>query len=291
MASVQRPKEKVTLHDVQDTLLTTLFAKARDAESDHSILGDLFARQLLDRFDVDLSRPTFRGIDNPPGIQGIASRAKAIDDRVCQFLARYADEQVTVVHIGCGLDSRALRIKRADRVRWVDVDFPDVVDLRRRVIDHPTGDYELLGCDARHGAWLSAAPVTSRTLFVAEGVLLYWEPASVEALLRSVVDRFGAGELIFDVTSEVYVRMSEHVAMFKANGARWLWGVRSPKSIESFHPALHLVDELDMTSPEVLQMTLRAMFGEAFEGLKSELELSLGVYQPIARILRFEFDK
>lgn len=291
MASVQRPKEKVTLHDVQDTLLTTLFAKARDAESDHSILGDLYARQLLDRFDVDLSRPTFRGIDNPPGIQGIASRAKAIDDRVCQFLARYADEQVTVVHIGCGLDSRALRIKRGDRVRWVDVDFPDVVDLRRRVTDHPAGDYELLGCDARHGAWLSAAPVTSRTLFVAEGVLLYWEPASVEALLRSVVDRFGAGELIFDVTSEVYVRMSEHVAMFKANGARWLWGVRSPKSIESLHPALHLVDELDMTSPEVLQMTLRAMFGEAFEGLKSELELSLGVYQPIARILRFEFVK
>ncbi|TLD11443.1 hypothetical protein PspLS_11935 [Pyricularia sp. CBS 133598] len=290
MASVQ-PKEEVTLHDVQDTLLTTLFAKARDAESDHPILGDPYARPLLDRFDVDLSRPTFRGIDNPPGIQGIASRAKAIDDRVCQFLARYADDQVTIVHIGCGLDTRALRISRGERVRWVDVDFPDVVDLRRRVIDPPAGDYKLLGCDARDGSWLSAAPVTSRTLFVAEGVLLYWEPDSVEVLLRSVVDRFGAGELIFDVTSEVYVRLSEHVAIFKANGARWLWGVHSPKSIESFHPALNLVDELDMTSPEVLQMTLRAMFGDSFEGLKSELELSSGIYQPIARVLRFKYEK
>ena len=34
-------------------------------------------------------------------------------------------EDTLVIHIGCGLDSRAQRVGLAD-TRWLDVDFPDV---------------------------------------------------------------------------------------------------------------------------------------------------------------------
>ncbi|TLD29096.1 hypothetical protein PspLS_03349 [Pyricularia sp. CBS 133598] len=62
-------KEKVNLQGVEDTLLTTLFAKARDAESATPILGDVHARPVLDRCDVDLPAVVDlrRRVIQPPG--------------------------------------------------------------------------------------------------------------------------------------------------------------------------------------------------------------------------------
>ncbi|TLD07511.1 hypothetical protein PgNI_10773 [Pyricularia grisea] len=289
----QPPKENANLHDVEETLLTTLFAKARDAESDKPILGDPYARPLLDRCAVDLNRPVFRGIDNGPAIRGIATRSRAIDDLVREFLDQHAGNPVTVVHLGCGMDTRALRIARGPDVRWVDLDLPDVADLRRRVITNPApaGDYQLYGGDASDLAWLEKVPAGCETLVAAEGMLLYWEPSSVERLLRAVVEHFGSGELVFDVTSEVYVRLSDHVEMLQGNGARWRWGVDDTKIVERLHPGLRLVAELDMTTPEVLERILRGTFGDRFEQVRPELELSLEGYKAISKVLKLEFRK
>ncbi|KAI6351198.1 hypothetical protein MCOR25_010074 [Pyricularia grisea] len=281
------------LQGVEDTLFTTLFAKARDAESENPILGDEYARPLLERCQVDLDRPTFRGADNSAGIQGIAARAKLLDGWVRDFLQEYSGEQVTVVHLGCGMDCRALRVARGPKVRWFDVDFPAVVDLRRRMIDpQPAGDYHLLACDARDSSgWLDQIPTDSPTLVIAEGVLLYWVPSDAETLIRKVVDKLARGGLIFDLTSDVYVRLSEHIHILQENGARWRWGIQDCSAIERLHPAIRFVSEVDLPSPEQLGKTLEVMFGAQFDQVKHELEISSGVYKPILRILQYKFER
>jgi hypothetical protein len=58
-------------------------------------------------------------------------RAKAIDDSVRDYLTAHPD--AVVLHLGCGLDSRVLRIDPGATVAWFDLDQEPVIDLRRRL--------------------------------------------------------------------------------------------------------------------------------------------------------------
>lgn len=52
-------------------------------------------------------------------------RALYFDPCTRAFLA--ANPEATVLHLGCGLDTRVYRINPGPKVRWFDVDFPSVI--------------------------------------------------------------------------------------------------------------------------------------------------------------------
>jgi len=55
-------------------------------------------------------------------------RAKLIDSFVRDFLSKNSGS--VALHLGCGLDSRYNRIENSN-VDWYDVDFEEVIDIRR----------------------------------------------------------------------------------------------------------------------------------------------------------------
>ena len=59
----------------------------------------------------------------------IAVRTEIIDEATCGFLAR--EPEAMVINLGAGLDGRFWRLDNG-RLDWVDLDFPDVITLRRR---------------------------------------------------------------------------------------------------------------------------------------------------------------
>ncbi len=60
-----------------------------------------------------------------------------LDSWAAEFLAAHPDG--LVLHLACGLDSRPLRVARPASAAWIDVDYPDVIALRRRLYDLPAG--------------------------------------------------------------------------------------------------------------------------------------------------------
>ena len=103
---------------VQKTLLITLYAKALDSRSTHSILHDEKAYEIVKAIDYDFE--TTAGFGNH---HLIVVRARQIDEWIKEFLKSHPD--LTVVNLGCGLDTRAARIRPLfPRVSWFDVDFP-----------------------------------------------------------------------------------------------------------------------------------------------------------------------
>jgi|SRR5664280_366319 hypothetical protein len=64
----------------------------------------------------------------------IATRAATFDQLTNQYLAEAPD--ATVLHVGCGMDSRVFRVDPPASVQWFDVDYPDVIDLRRQLFPH-----------------------------------------------------------------------------------------------------------------------------------------------------------
>ena len=50
-----------------------------------------------------------------------------------------------IVHIGCGFDSRFERVDNG-QVEWYDLDLPDVIKLRRKLIGDEGNRYHLIDC-------------------------------------------------------------------------------------------------------------------------------------------------
>jgi O-methyltransferase involved in polyketide biosynthesis len=148
-----------------------------------------------------------------------------------------------VVHIGCGFDTRFERVAEGGQVEWYDLDLPDVIELRRKLIGDEAGRYHLLGCSVLDNAWLDTVSAHGQRpfLFLAEGVFMYFEGAQVKSLVLTLRDRFPGAELVFDCYSPIHVwRSNLQTARF---GFRVHWGVWHGQEIEGWGDGICLLDK------------------------------------------------
>jgi O-methyltransferase involved in polyketide biosynthesis len=122
-----------------------------------------------------------------------------------------------------------------------DVDFPDVIDLRRQLFPERDGAYHLIGAPLADLRWLGEVPRDRSGLLIAEGVLHYVSPPEVKALLTAVVAHFPSGQLIFDICNTFIVkRTGSNVG---GAGAASKWGLDDPQDVKRLEPKLELVKE------------------------------------------------
>jgi methyltransferase (TIGR00027 family) len=219
---------------VEWTALCTLFLRAYESRLPDSMLGDHFAAEAVQRIDYDWNR--MRRDARPWSSQFlVALRATKFDAWTADFLSRHAD--AVVLHLGCGLDSRAWRVAPPPGVQWFDVDVPELIALRRRLYDDTEG-YRMIGARVTDPGWLEDIRAEHPTLMVAEGLLPYLSEAENRQLLERIIDRFGSGELIFDVLSPWAPRTSK---LFKS-------GIRDDRQIQGWNPRLRCLESTSVTS-------------------------------------------
>jgi O-methyltransferase involved in polyketide biosynthesis len=246
-------REKIWLKEEQETLLIPLFSKAQD----NPILIDEKARQILNAVAYD-----FGELRVPQKTQvTLRIRAKQLDRYTENFLASHPT--ALILHLGCGLDSRALRVPGAERL-WMDLDMPEVIELRRKF--YPESEsYRLIGSSVMDLAWLDRVPQEDRPAFiVAEGLLMYLRDSQVRELLLSLHERFPGSSLAFDAFSKLTVdRIKAHPSLQKT-GATIHWGIDDPREIEGWAQGIHLVEEWFFSqSPDIPRLSwyYRLMFG------------------------------
>ncbi|MDQ2583449.1 class I SAM-dependent methyltransferase [Saccharothrix yanglingensis] len=146
---------EVDLTGAPETMPATLYARALDARAARPVLGDAAALEAVGRIEYAFGRT---GI-NAGTAAGVAMRAKLLDGWTREFLA--AHPSATVLHLACGLDTRARRVAFGGGVRRVDVELPEVAALRERLLPAPPGDYRLGWCtppSRRRGGWTRCPP-------------------------------------------------------------------------------------------------------------------------------------
>ncbi|WP_413988297.1 class I SAM-dependent methyltransferase [Labrys okinawensis] len=235
--------EKVSLTGEKQTLLITLYGKGEESRLPDSILHDRFAAAAIDRIDYDFSRMNVtRDI-----MIALALRAHILDRWTRAFLAFHPG--CTVLHLGCGLDSRVFRVDPPPGVRWFDVDYPEVIDLRRRL--YPAReDYRLIGTSLTESGWLESVPGDHPALILAEGVTPYLPAHATLPLLDRLTAHFPGGELAFDAYSRLGLRIIRKQPFVRATGAQLHWSVEDPHTIETAIPRLKLMQDLHAYSPE-----------------------------------------
>lgn len=234
--------EKVDFTGVQSTMLVTLFLRALDAKEAKSVLGDRFAAEAVERIAYDWTK-----IDKPNMARNrfpVVLRAKQFDEWTTEFLRRHPD--ATVLHLACGLDSRAFRLDLPAGVRWFDVDLPDVMELRRKLYQETDG-YRMISASVTDEAWLAEISAGKPALILAEGLLMYLHEAEVRQLLRRLTDHFQSGELILDGVLPWVVKMTQILKNYLSRWYRYpaYWtAIRDGSDIERWNPRMRHRDNV-----------------------------------------------
>lgn len=233
--------DKLQFTKEKETMLMTLSGRAIQSQWQHPILPDPWAVEAMRHIDYDIRQHYGPSRWRPIADLGctiIATRAATFDQLTTRYLASHP--AATVLHLGCGLDSRVFRIDPPPAVAWFDVDYPDVVDLRRRLFP-ARNDYHLIGAPLADLRWLDDLPRDRPVLLIAEGVFPYLGEAEVKALLNAVVNHFPSGQMAFDVCHPwVVKRTGSNVG---GTGATYKWGLDDPQDIQQLEPRLELVQE------------------------------------------------
>lgn len=219
---------------VEWTNLCMLYLRACESQSPRPILGDHFAAQDVARIDYDFDR--IRRRVRPATNQfGIALRSAQFDAWTTDYLNSYPD--AVVLHLGCGLHSRAFRLAAVKGVRWFDVDLPQVIALRRQLYSE-SATYRMVGSSVTDPGWLDELPAGGPVLIVAEGLLMYLTPADTTELLHRLLDRFDSGELLADLLSKWGPRLAKVFARGLIK-----WGTRDGSEITCWDARLRLLED------------------------------------------------
>ncbi|HEU4360005.1 MAG TPA: class I SAM-dependent methyltransferase [Mycobacterium sp.] len=217
-------KIPVELHGAAMTMLTTLYLKALDAGFNRPVLGDGYAKEAVEKIDFD-----FAGLKAPGRWAPLVTvRTAQYDIWVRQFLAVHP--RATVIHLGCGLDSRVFRLNPGPDVQWYDVDQASVIALREKVFPARPG-YRLIAASATEPEWLDAIPADRPVLLVAEGISMYLPERDGVALLQRVVDRYAVGELQIDFYNWFGIKSQKTHRLQRQAGSTLHWAVNAPADI------------------------------------------------------------
>ncbi|KAI1312090.1 S-adenosyl-L-methionine-dependent methyltransferase [Xylaria venustula] len=241
---------RVKLSPVEETMILTLWSRARDAASPNPILGDVHAQRILDRVDTDSFSPTLFPHDHRYH-NYITVRAKQLDEWCKVFLETHVHEPITVLHLACGLDLRAMRLQPScgENVHWIDLDRPEVVNLRQRLIPNTAPaskdkewDYRLIGASVTHESWIDEVPNDRPLLVIAEGLFPYLTPDEGTALLRRLVKRASSGSVVIDTVGTILTRYHSFMPLFRGTSVRMKWGVDDGLEVARAHPRLYLAE-------------------------------------------------
>jgi O-methyltransferase involved in polyketide biosynthesis len=248
----------------KETMLMTLYARAIQSQWAVPILRDPWAEEAIRHIDYDFAK-LIRGriarfLWADIGSIMVASRAGTFDRLTIRYLTDYPD--AVVLHLGCGMDSRVFRVDPPTSVTWFDVDYPDVIDLRRQLYSERPA-YHLIGSSLNDLRWLDDVPEARPALVVAEGVFPYLAEGEVRALLHALTQHFPQGQMVFDAMPSWVVR--RHAGAYGV-GAYYQWALDDPQDLKLLEPPLSLIKEFRMRElvgysrfPLVIRAILRAM--------------------------------
>ena len=232
----------------QESLFLTLGSRALDSRLPRPFLGDTTADAIVAKTGYPLERFPQLGtkvLDPRSKVFDVAVRTKIMDDMVRQFVRRHPN--AVVLDLGAGLDDRLARVDPPAGVDWYDIDYPEVIELRRKVLPHLENSHDI-GADLTDPQWLNDIPDHRPAIIVADGLMLFLAQDDFLSLLRRLTTRFPSGELVLNAyTSWAMWTFKRSRAMAPIAGGIANPGLNNPKKLEKWVSGLKLVDELLLT--------------------------------------------
>lgn len=184
----------------------------------------------------------------------MAMRSWVFDEWTRQKMEANPDS--TVLHLGCGLDSRYERIKM-EAQHWFDVDYPEVIRERSQYYAE-TPHYHMVAADVTEEGWIHRIPGGGNAIVAMEGISMYLRPQELQRLLKVLGNHFSSVCLLMDCYSGFAARASKYKNPVNDVGVTEVYGMDDPQLLAEKTGFTYL-REHDMTP---LQLISRLDAGE-----------------------------
>jgi O-methyltransferase involved in polyketide biosynthesis len=242
-------KQAIALGAVQETMLITLYGRALATRKRVGLLHDPRAVEIVQAIDYN-----FRRFADEVQVLGTVLRTTIMDEMTQGFLAQAP--HATVVEIGAGLDTRFERLDNGT-VRWVDLDLPDAMQLRRRFFTE-TARRRMVVSSVLNARWTKVVRQRGGPYFmIAEGVFGYLQEHEVKKALAVIAEQLPGAVIVFDTVGTWGVNSQRGRSVLPGLRARLAWTCDDPRQVEQWGLRYRLLESRSLADlPPSLDRTL-----------------------------------
>ena len=228
--------EKVTLSGVPETMLQTVYARARESAT-RGAITDKKAEEIIGKLHYDFSLAE----KDTAMRSGVIARTIVLDKLVNAFLA--AHPGAVVVNIACGLDTRCYRMSGFSH--WYNLDLPETIAVRQKLLPE-SGAISQIALSAMDDWGGQIAENGIPALIVIEGLTMYLTQADVQRIFTVIARRFSRATVLVETMNPVVVKRFKEKSI-EGSHAKFTWGVKDGRALASLLPGFRFVEEHGLT--------------------------------------------
>ena len=224
--------EKITLSGVPETMLQTVYARAKETRTRGSIC-DKKAIELVEAMDYDFSLA-----DKDMAMHnGVIARTIVLDRLTKEYLDSHPG--AVVVNIACGLDTRCYRMK--GYTHWYNLDLPETIAVRSRLMPEQ-GKISQIAMSAMDDWSGEIGEEDAPALVLIEGLTMYLSKEAVQRIFEVIGKRFKRVTVFVEIMNPMVAKRIKEKSI-EGSKAKFTWGVKDGKTLAAMLPSFAFLQE------------------------------------------------
>ncbi len=243
--------EKITLSGVPETMLQTVYARAKESRGRGAIC-DKKAEEIIGGLDYDFSLA-----DKDRAMHsGVIARTIVLDRSVTAWLAR--NPEAVVVNIACGLDTRCYRMSGYSH--WYNLDLPETIAVREKLLPE-SGAISQLAVSAMDDWGGEIREQNTPALIIIEGLTMYLSEADVKRIFAVISKRFEKATVLAEIMNPAVVKRFKEKSI-EGSRAKFTWGIKDGKAFSELLPDFRFAEEHSLTEGMAVFMPIYKLLGK-----------------------------
>ena len=229
-------KEKIRLSGVPETMLQTVYARAKESRG-RGAIHDAKAEEIIEKLDYDFSLA-----DKDTAMHsGVIARTIVLDRLTKAWLG--AHPGAVVVNIACGLDTRCYRM--SGYAHWYNLDLPETMAVREKLLPE-SGTISQIAMSAMEDWGSKISEQNVPVLIVIEGLTMYLNAKDVQQIFKVISSRFSKATVFVETMNPMIVKRFKERSI-EGSHAKFTWGIKNGKALAELLPGFRFMEEHSLT--------------------------------------------
>ena len=229
-------REKIKLSGVPETMLQTIYARAKESRG-RGAIHDAKAEEIIEKLDYDFSLA-----DKDTAMRsGVIARTIVLDQLTKSWLG--AHPGAVVINIACGLDTRCYRM--AGYAHWYNLDLPETMAVREKLLPE-SGTISQIAMSAMEDWGSEISEQNMPVLIVIEGLTMYLNEKDVQQIFKVISNRFSQATIFVETMNPMIVKRFKERSI-EGSHAKFTWGIKNGKALAELLPDFRFVEEHSLT--------------------------------------------
>ena len=229
-------REKIKLSGVPETMLQTVYARAKESNG-RGAIHDAKAEEIIEKLDYDFSLA-----DKDTAMHsGVIARTIVLDRMTKEWLASHPG--AVVVNIACGLDTRCYRM--SGNAHWYNLDLPETMAVREKLLPE-SGTISQIAMSAMEDWGSEISEQNVQVLIVIEGLTMYLSAKDVQQIFAVISSRFSQATIFVETMNPMIVKRFKEKSI-EGSHAKFTWGIKNGKALAELLPGFRFMEEHSLT--------------------------------------------